>query len=144
MKREYAALNPYNGKIMEVPEHSLENALKLVKLIPKTKVMTRQVTQYVEWPGERKLTKAESMHIYGEIVSGTGGMKTRLGWPGYWVEGYGLYDDGGMPVHLYPFKVTKDGHGPCDDSDPEYDHDECWCHFEGCTGVEDKFGFPRG
>ena len=52
MKREYAARNPHNGKIIEVPEHSLENALKLVKLIPETKVMTRQVTEYVEWPEE--------------------------------------------------------------------------------------------
>jgi len=64
---------------------------------------------------------------------------TRLGWPGLWCNGH-LYDDGGLPVHLYPFPVTADGQGPaCDD---DYDHDECWCRFEGCTGREDEFGFP--
>ena len=68
MKREYAVRNPHNGKVMTVPENSLENALKLVRLIPETKVLARTVTDWMEWPEERKLTKAESMHIYGEIV----------------------------------------------------------------------------
>ena len=65
----------------------------------------------------------------------------RLGWPGFWANGH-LYDDGGLPVHLFPFPVTADGRGPCDMSDPEYDHDICWCHFDGCTGDEDRLGFP--
>lgn len=65
----------------------------------------------------------------------------RLGWPGRWYNGH-LYDDGGLPLHLYPFPVTADGRGPCDASDPAYDHDVCWCHFDGCMGDEDAFGFP--
>ena len=48
--REYAARNPHNGKIIEVPGKTLENALKLVALIPETKVMTREVQDWVEWP----------------------------------------------------------------------------------------------
>ena len=81
---------------------------------------------------------------------------TRLGYPGQWypcfrqhteertyppVHGH-LYDDGGLPVHLYPFYVTADGEGPCDASDPNYDHDVCWCGAEGCIGIEDDLGFP--
>lgn len=67
----------------------------------------------------------------------------RLGWPGRWHGGH-LYEDGGLPLHLYPFPVTADGQGPCDASDPAYDHDICWCHFDGCMGDEDAFGFPAG
>jgi hypothetical protein len=69
-------------------------------------------------------------------------VKQRLGWPGLWA-GDRLYDDGLLPVHLYPFPVTKDGRGPCTENDPEYDHDECWCHFDGCVGLEDELGFPK-
>lgn len=68
-------------------------------------------------------------------------MKQRLGWPGRW-RGGTLYDDGGLPMHLYPFGVTADGQGPCDESDPAYDHDICWCHFDECIGIVDEFGFP--
>lgn len=65
--------------------------------------------------------------------------KERLGWPGRWYGNH-LYDEGGLPVHLYPFPVTKDGEGPADAD--ERDHDECWCYFPGCMGEEDQFGFP--
>jgi hypothetical protein len=63
-----------------------------------------------------------------------------LGYPGRWYNSH-LYDDGGLPVHLYPFPVTADGQGPADTNDR--DHDICWCLFEGCIGIEDQFGFPK-
>lgn len=66
---------------------------------------------------------------------------TFLGWPDRWYQG-GLYDDCGLPVHLYPVGVTADGKGPCGENDPEYHHDECWCRFDGCTGEYDDLGFP--
>ena len=65
----------------------------------------------------------------------------RLGWPERW-HGKRLYDDGGLPVHLYPFPVTADGRGPCDEGDPEYDHDIYWCNWTDCLGVEDELRFP--
>lgn len=63
----------------------------------------------------------------------------RLGWPGCWLDGH-LYDDGGLPVHLYPFPVSALGEGPADPD--ETDHYTCWCHFDDCVGIEDQFGFP--
>ena len=66
-------------------------------------------------------------------------MKQRLGWPGRWAGK--LYDDGGLPVHLYPFMVNSQGQGPVDDGDPDA-HPTCWCIWDECLGIEDGFGFP--
>ena len=48
-RREYAVRNPYNTSgIITVPDNSLENALKLVDLVPDSVIMTRTVTEWVE------------------------------------------------------------------------------------------------
>lgn len=64
-----------------------------------------------------------------------------LGWPGRW-HGDHLYDDGGLPLHLYPMPVNIRGEGPLDDSDTDVFRMVCWCHLEGCMGSEDALGFP--
>jgi hypothetical protein len=66
-------------------------------------------------------------------------MSERLGWPGRWANGI-LYEEGGLPVHLYPFPVNAEGQGPCDPD--ETFRFICWCGSEGCVGKYDTFGFP--
>lgn len=53
--------------------------------------------------------------------------------PTFWVDGI-EYDDGGLPVHLYPFPVDKLGRGPAAPEDT--DRVICWCGEEGCQGNE--------
>ena len=39
-----------------------------------------------------------------------------------------MYD---LPDHM-KIGVTKDGNGPVDDQDPDFDHYACWCGKPGC------------
>lgn len=36
------------------------------------------------------------------------------------------YDEGGLPVHV-GIGINKDGQGPVDEDDPQFDRIICWC-----------------
>ena len=42
-----------------------------------------------------------------------------------------------IPEHL-PMGVNKDGQGPVDEGDPEYDRTVCWCGKTGCEFVGER------
>lgn len=41
-------------------------------------------------------------------------------------------DGGGLPAHLI-MGLTRDGHGPCEPTEAEFDHWGCWCGDKTCT-----------
>ena len=46
--REYAVRHPSGAGVITVPDNSRENAMKMKALIPKTVILTRTVSEWVE------------------------------------------------------------------------------------------------
>lgn len=47
----------------------------------------------------------------------------------------------GMPVHVR-MGLTKDGQGPADPPDPNFDHWGCWCDDVSCPGPPPRITCP--